>query len=101
MKDQIINFFKERKVNNIRMGNAIIKATNYKAFRALESSDFIVANTQLSPYVIQILNMMYKQNPSIFTTSLEIDNKIYKCNIVKSIVQQYQKFDENIRKRYF
>lgn len=98
---RIINFYRDRKVNNIRMGNAIIRATNYKTFRALESSDFIVANTQLSPYIIQALNLMYNQHPSIWHTAQETDNNLYKCDIVKSIVKQYNKFDDKIKQQYF
>ena len=54
-----IELYKQRKRQQINMNNEIICSCNYRAFRALESNDFIVNDVQLDYYTVHILNAMY------------------------------------------
>lgn len=85
MFSEIIDLYKNKKSNIIKMNNDIIRATNYKTFRALESDDFIVNGYQLSPDVIIILNAMYK---SPVFSRYQHENT-YKYDIIAEIIKKY------------
>ena len=70
------------------MNNDIIRVSNYKSFRALESDDFIVDNIQLDPFVITTLNTMYK-HPMIF--DIPVNDHVCKYDLIKSIVHNHTK----------
>lgn len=70
------------------MNNDIIRVSNYKSYRALESDDFIVDNVQLDPFVVTTLNAMYK-HPMIF--DIHVNDCVCKYDIIKNIVQNHTK----------
>ena len=80
--------YKQRKQQYIKMNNDIIRASNYKSFRALESDDFIVNGVQLDSFIVTTLNTMYK-HPNIF--NIPANNHIYKCDLIKNVVRRYTK----------
>lgn len=82
----LIDIYKQRKQQHIRMNNDIIRVSNYKAFRALESDDFIVDGIQLDPFVITTLNAMYK-HPLIFDTFA--NDCVCKYDLIKNIVRKH------------
>jgi len=82
----LIDIYKQHKQQHIRMNNDIIRVSNYKAFRALESDDFIVDGIQLDPFVITTLNAMYK-HPLIFDTSA--NDCACKYDLIKNIVRKH------------
>lgn len=82
-----IELYKQRKRQQINMNNEIICSCNYRAFRALESNDFIVNDVQLDYYTIHILNAMYKHG-SLYDVSDDINCS---CSIINDIVKKYTK----------
>lgn len=83
----IYNDYKHRKRQQINMDNDIIRSCNYRAFRALESNDFIVNGIQLDYFTVCTLNSMYKHG-SLYDTPCDIDCS---CSIINSIVKAYTK----------
>lgn len=81
----IIDLYRNKKSNIIRMNNEIIHACNYKTFRALESDDFVVNGMQLNTDVISILNAMYKS--PVFSRYPNENN--YRYDIIEKIVSKY------------
>lgn len=87
MNIDVCNSYKQRKQQRIRMNNDIIRVSNYRSYRALESDDFIVNNVQLDPFVVRTLNSMYK-HPMIFDTHAN-DYYVCKYDLIKNIVQKH------------
>ena len=85
----VCNLYKQHKQQHIRMNNDIIRVSNYKSYRALESDDFIVNNVQLDPFVVTTLNAMYK-HPMIF--DIPVNDCVCKYDIIKNIVQNHTKY---------
>lgn len=82
-----IELYKQHKRKQIYMDNDIIRSCNYRAYRALESNDFIVNNIPLDYYTVHILNKMYKHGPLYDTNN----NIKCSCYIVDNIVKQHTK----------
>lgn len=88
------NYYNHHKQQHIKMNNDIIRASNYKSFRALESDDFIVDGVQLDPFIVTTLNSMYK-HPRIFNTPADNcihDYRIYKYDLIKNVVRRYTRY---------
>lgn len=82
-----IELYKQYKRQQINMNNDIIRSCNYRAFRALESNDFIVNDIPLDYYTVHILNTMYKHG-TLYDTDKDIKCS---CYIIDNIVKQYTK----------
>lgn len=67
------------------MRNNLIRSSNYKSYRALESDDFIVNDVILDANTIHILNSMYKH--PVFDIN---PNIICKCSFINNIVNNYK-----------
>lgn len=83
----ILSLYKQKKQRYIQLTNNIIRLSNYRSFRALESNDFIVNDFVLDANTIRILNSMYKQ--SVFQNHNVNPNLICKCTIINNLINNY------------
>ena len=83
----ILSLYKQKKQRYIQLTNNIIRLSNYKSFRALESNDFIVNDFVLDANTIRILNSMYKQ--PVFQNHNINPNLICKCTIINNLINNY------------
>ena len=81
----IVSLYKQKKRLYIQMRNNLIRSSNYKSYRALESDDFIVNDVILDANTIHILNSMYKH--PVFDIN---PNIICKYSFINNIVNNYK-----------
>ena len=82
----ILSLYKQKKQKYIQLTNNIIRLSNYRSFRALESNDFIVNDFMLDANTIRILNSMYKQ--SVFRNNNYNSNIICKCTLINNLIDK-------------
>lgn len=82
----ILSLYKQKKQKYIQLTNNIIRLSNYRSFRALESNDFIVNDFVLDANTIRILNSMYKQ--PVFRNNNYNSNIICKCTLINNLIDK-------------
>jgi hypothetical protein len=82
----LIKKYKSLKIKEINLCRDILSVTNYKAFRALESDDFIVNGFIIPANIVKILNKIYKHNIYNYNYT---DLRVYNYNKVKKVINKY------------